>query len=234
MQEKLRTAFLTGRGSRLPNILEKILTPDSGVSVTIVVSHRKPPEGANDVAGILEAKKRGIVAIYWNLAQMKASDNKTHGNWDEATFRTNYMRFLGAFLTQQNYKPDLIVMTGWDLVLDENFTAFFKDIPVLNVHPHPLPDGKEDTIIAPDGKEIQVLRGTEVWVKAIEQKLPWSGVTIHKVIPAEYDVGKVIAREWVKIDPQDTAETLRTKLNEAEDKIVPETILKIAKGEITV
>lgn len=234
---KFKIAFLIGRGSRLTNILEKILTPESPVKVTIVVSHRKPKEDQEDVPGIQEAKKRGIQAVYWNLKQMYAVNKSTFGDSDGTEYRAGYMRTLGAFLSQQYYRANLVFMTGWDLVLDDNFANFFQKqgVPILNVHPHPLPDvdQPQNEIVAPDGTTIPVLRGTEVWIKAIEDKLAWSGVTIHQVISREYDVGPVVAREWVKIDTGDTVETLREKLNVVEDRIVPETILKIQKGEVT-
>lgn len=234
-----RIIFLIGNGSRLPNILEKISShPD--IAVPLVVSHRKPPEGEEDTVGIAKTKTLGIPAVYWNLIQMRNADRNifahpaSNGQWHEERYREDFMRFLGEFLMQQYYKPNLIMMTGWNLVLDDNFMGFFQKagIPVINVHPHPLPEKEEEEIEAPDGTKVKVLRGTEVWVAAVEQKLPWSGVTIHQVIPEVYDVGKVVAREWVKIAPQDTVETLREKLNEVEDRLVPETLLKIAKGEI--
>lgn len=241
MPDKFRIVFLIGRGSRLPNILDKILIPESGITVPLVISHKKPPEGKEDVVGITDAMKRGIKVDYCNLAQMRAADKKAFPEeWDHPSMMNDdiykdwWMRLNASHLTQQYYRSDIIFMTGWDLVLDENFMRFFPNVPVLNVHPHPLPDSKDDTIVAPDGATVPVLRGTEVWVKAIEQKLPWSGVTIHKIVPGEFDVGQVLAREWLKVDPEDTARTLREKLNEVEDRIVPETLLKIAKGEIKV
>ncbi|MBI4059375.1 hypothetical protein HY404_04005 [Candidatus Microgenomates bacterium] len=234
MQKRFNLAFLIGRGSRLPNILDKILTPDSPVAVTAVISHRKPAEGETDVIGITEAKRRDITAVYFNLVQMNLADKKAFLDHSDGQYRPNYMRNLAAFLSQSYYKPDLVFMTGWDLVVDDNFMSFFmkQNIPVLNVHPHPLPETPEETMVAPDGTSNKVLRGTEVWTQAVEEKLGWSGVTIHQVIPGIYDVGKVVALEWVKIDPADTSQTLRQKLNEVEDKLVPETILKIAHGEI--
>lgn len=228
--QDFRVVFLIGRGSRLSGILDQVLTPESGISVPLVVSHRKPEVGKPDVPGVEYAKELGITAIYWNLMQMQSANRKAFG--EQEGYRDDYMRTFGEFLSQQYYRPDMIFMTGWDLVLDANFMKPLKGIPILNVHPHPLPDSKSDTIVAPDETTIPVLRGTEVWTKAIEQKLGWSGATVHRIIPGEFDVGQVVARNWVKIEPEDDADSLRRKLNEVEDRIVPDTILKIAKGEL--
>lgn len=237
LSQDFRVVFLIGRGSRLPNILDKITVAGSGITVSLIISHRKPTEGQEDVIGIAYAKKLGIPTSYWNLKQMYAANKSTFGDSDETEYRAGYMRTLGAFLSQQYYRANLIFMTGWDLVLDDDFANFFQKqgVPILNVHPHPLPDvdQPQNEIVAPDGTTIPVLRGTEVWVKAVEQKIGWSGVTIHQIIPREYDVGPVVAREWVKIDASDTADTLREKLNKLEDKLAPAILLGAATGKIT-
>lgn len=235
----MKIEFLIGRGSRLPNILENILRPGTGVEVMLAVSHRKPEEpfdsaqGILDVPGIAEAKKRGITAVYFNLVQMRALHKGMFGKTDDAEYRALYEQTLAEFMLQSYYKPNLVVMTGWNLVLGENFLRPFQkeSIPVWNVHPFPLPDTNEpqDEIIAPDGAKLPVLRGAEVWVETINRKLPWSGVTIHQAVSEGFDIGKVVAREWLKVEPTDTAQTLREKLNKLEDKLVPQTILRLAQ-----
>lgn len=229
----MKIEFLIGRGSRLPNILENILRPNTGVEVTLVVSHRKPEEGQMDVPGIAEAKKRGITAVYFNLFHMRALHKSMFGETDNAEYRALYEQNLAEFMLQSYYKPDLVVMTGWDLVLGENFLRPFQkeNIPVWNIHPFPLPDVNQaqEEIVAPDGTKLPVLRGAEVWVETINRKLSWSGVTIHEAVSEGFDIGKVVAREWLKVEPTDTAENLRGKLNELEDKLVPQTILGFAK-----
>lgn len=228
----MKVEFLIGRGSRLPNILERLekdLPAQTGIEITLVVSHRKPNEGETDVLGITEAKRRGITAVYFNLFQMRALHRNTIDEITDETYRKLFEQNLAEFMLQSYYKPDLVVMIGWNLVLGENFLRPFQkgNIPVWNVHPFPLPDVGEsqDEITAPDGTKLPVLRGAEVWVETINRKLSWSGVTIHEAVSEGYDIGKVIAREWLKVKPTDTVETLREKLNKLEDKLVPQTIL---------
>lgn len=234
---------MIGRGSRLPNILKSFGTEtgtEKRIEVTLVVSHYKPFDSAQgkpekDVPGIAEAKKRGITAVYFNLVQMRALYKSVFGDIPDEEYRKLFEKNLAQFMLQSYYKPDLVVMTGWNLVLGENFLKPFQkeNIPVWNVHPFPLPDidQPQDEIIAPDGVKLPVLRGAEVWVETINQKLPWSGVTVHEAISEGYDRGKVVAREWLEVEPTDTAETLREKLNILEDKLVPQTILEFAKDK---
>lgn len=231
-----RIVFLVGRGSRLPHILDNIFPPESNIDITLVTSHKKPEEGQEDVPGIEYAENKELRTDYWNQNQMSAADRRAFGEeHDDKEFRKMYMRVFGAFLSQQYYKPDAIFMTGWDLILQEEFTKFFPDIPIYNVHPHPLTDlsaPNQNEIEAPDGTMIKVERGQEVWERAVEKGLGWSGVTIYRIIPDDPDKGHVVAREWLKIEEGETAKQLRKRLDELEDKITPETILKIASGEI--
>lgn len=232
----MKVEFLIGRGSRLPNILGKLETEtEKEIEITLVVSHRKPNEGERDVIGIAEAKKRGITAVYFNLVQMRVLHRNTVGEITDEAYRKLFEQNLAEFMLQSYYKPDLVVMTGWNLVLGENFLRPFQkeNIPVWNVHPFPLPDidRPQDEIIAPDGVKLPVLRGAEVWVETINRKLPWSGVTIHEAVSEGFDIGKVVAREWLKVQTEDTAQTLREKLNVLEDKLVPQTISEFAQQQ---
>lgn len=231
----MKVEFLVGRGSRLPNILENILRPGTGIEITLVISHRRPEDGQENVVGIAEAKKKGITAVYFNLVQMRALHKNTFGETADDEYRKLFEQNLAGFMLQTYYKPDLVVMTGWNLVLGENFLEPFQkeSIPVWNVHPFPLPDVGEpqDEIRAPDGTKLPVLRGAEVWTETVNQKLPWSGVTVHEAISEGYDRGKVIARKWLKVEPTDTVETLREKLNKLEDKLVPQTILEFIQQQ---
>lgn len=229
----MKVEFLIGRGSRLPNILERLET-ETGIEVTLVVSHRKPSDEETDVIGIAEAKKRGITAVYFNLVQMRALHKNTAGEITDEAYRKLFEQNLAEFMLQSYYKPGLVVMIGWNLVLGENFLRPFQkeNIPVWNVHPFPLPDVNEpqDEITVPDGTKLPVLRGAEVWVETINRKLSWSGITIHEAVSEGFDIGKIVAREWLKVEPEDTAQILREKLNELEDKLVPQTILELAKS----
>ncbi|MBI3290250.1 hypothetical protein HYZ78_02550 [Candidatus Microgenomates bacterium] len=237
VENLFKVIFLIGRGSRLPNILDNIFPEGSNIDIRLVVSHKKPEEGEENVPGITYAENKDHRIAYWNLAQMRAADKNAFGqNHNKEEFDKWFMRMFGAFLSQQYYKPDAIFMTGWDLVLEKELVTFFPDIPIYNVHPHPLTDlsdPNQDEIEAPDGTKVEVLRGQEVWERAIEKGLSWSGVTIYRIIADDPDKGHVVTREWLKIEEGETAGQLRKRLDEIEDRITPETILKIASGEIT-
>ncbi len=229
-ENEFRIVFLIGNGSRLKGILDRILD-DPGISVTYVASHRKPKDGAKDIIGIAEAKNRkpSIPTGYWIRPQMNAADKRTNSAHDDNEYKATYMRILGDFISQENYRPNLVVMTGWDLILDQNIIdkIHAAGARIINVHPHPLPGTDAKFIETPDGTEAEVKRGTEAWVQAIDSGLTWSGATVHEVLDDKFDTGPVLAIEWIPIEPGETADSLRGKLNTIEDKLVPQAIKKI-------
>ncbi|HDS01844.1 MAG TPA: phosphoribosylglycinamide formyltransferase, partial [candidate division Zixibacteria bacterium] len=58
-----------------------------------------------------------------------------------------------------------------------------------------------------------------------------SGATVHQV-NEKYDEGKILAQWEVPVKEDDTPETLQKRVLETEHKLYPDTIAKIARGEI--
>ena len=58
-----------------------------------------------------------------------------------------------------------------------------------------------------------------------------SGVTIH-LVTSEYDQGPILAQHRIPVLPGDTAESLAARVLEVEHALYPETLAKIAAGEI--
>jgi len=68
----------------------------------------------------------------------------------------------------------------------------------------------------------------EAVLKAGEKE---TGCTIH-FVEEEVDAGEIIAQEKVKVDSNDTPDTLNEKVQALEKKLYPEVIRRFAKGEI--
>ena len=58
-----------------------------------------------------------------------------------------------------------------------------------------------------------------------------TGVTVH-LVDEEYDQGPVVAQAEVPVLDGDTVESLRLRVLEREHELYPETLQKIATGEI--
>ena len=91
---------------------------------------------------------------------------------------------------------------------------------VLNIHPGPLPE------FGGHG-----MYGRRVHEAVLAAGVVESGVCIH-VVDGEYDRGPVIARRVVPVEPDDTAETLESRVRAAEPGFFVETLRRIAEGSL--
>ncbi len=119
-----------------------------------------------------------------------------------------------------SYKIDFIVLAGFMCILSENFTKRYPE-RIINVHPSLIPSFC--------GKGFYGLRVHEA---ALEYGVKVTGATVHFVneIP---DGGKIIMQKAVAIEDGDTPEILQKRvMEEAEWKILPESLEKVAKNII--
>lgn len=219
LKSKIPIAVLIGGGSKLPAILKTAKNPSSKFKITLVISHKKQSDGIN------LALKNNIPAAYFNLV-----------DWQRRTgmSRADYMKNLAWFISQPAYSPKLLVFAGWDLVVDYNFFKFFKckfgeGFAAINLHPALLPKADEPTIRLPDGTSSQVIKGEqeEVLKTVIKKRLTYFGPSVHFMVPTKYDTGEVIEREFIKVIPKDTVESLSRKLMPVEDRILIKAIDRV-------
>ena len=118
-----------------------------------------------------------------------------------------------------DHKVDLIVLAGY---MKKIGSQLIEDFPkrVVNSHPALLPKyGGEG------------MYGDLVHAAVINADETESGVTIH-LVDQNYDQGTIIAQVKIPIDPQDTVDSLREKIQTKEHSFWIETIEKIRTGEI--
>ncbi len=101
----------------------------------------------------------------------------------------------------QKYPVDLIVLAGYLRMIGNHLLEKYT---IINTHPSLLPKF--------GGKGMY---GMNVHRAVIEAKEEYSGVTLHYV-NGEYDKGNIIKQTKVKIEPNDTAETLSAKVQKVE------------------
>lgn len=222
--EKIPIVVLIGGGSKLPAILKAAKNPNSKFYISLVVSHKA------DSQGIKLAIENKIPGIYFKLPDYR----KRIFNGKKLA-RPDYMKRLGWFITQREYKPKLLVFAGWYLVMDSNFFDFFKaDIgngyAAINLHPALMPLKNEgNKIDLPDGTTSPIIRGQqqEVLETVVKNKLTYFGPSVHFMVPTEFDTGTVVKRELIRVNKKDTVKSLRKKLMPVEDKILTESINEI-------
>jgi phosphoribosylglycinamide formyltransferase 1 len=91
---------------------------------------------------------------------------------------------------------------------------------ILNIHPALLPKF--------GGKGMYGIHVHEAVLAAGEKE---TGVTIH-VVDEVYDNGRILAQRRVAVQPDDTPESLQHRVLEIEHQLYPETVARIASGEL--
>jgi phosphoribosylglycinamide formyltransferase-1 len=124
----------------------------------------------------------------------------------------NYSEKIIEFLRAE--KIDLIILAGFLLKIPEAFVKAFPN-KIVNIHPALLPKF--------GGKGMY---GINVHKAVIENKEAESGITIH-FVNEEYDKGEIILQERCKVEPNETPETLASKIRELEHNYFPKAIEKL-------
>ncbi len=109
-------------------------------------------------------------------------------------------------------RPDLVVLAGFMRVLKPGFLNAFAG-KVINLHPSLLP-----SFPGLDGIGQAFRRGVKI-----------TGCTVHLVTP-EVDGGPILDQMAVRIETEDTLETLSAKIHAAEHALLPATIARLSGG----
>jgi len=137
---------------------------------------------------------------------------------DPAPFKTKLegegeRRFIAAVTAAQ---ADLVVLAGFMRVLKPGFLTAFNG-KIINLHPSLLP-----SFPGLDGIGQAWRRGVKV-----------TGCTVHYVT-LDVDGGPIIDQTAVRIEPDDTLESLAAKIHAAEHVLLPEVIARLSlAGEIS-
>ena len=114
---------------------------------------------------------------------------------------------------------DLVVLGGYMRMLGPRVLGRYRG-RVLNVHPALLP--------AYGGRGMY---GERVHAAVLAAGERVTGVTVH-LVDEEYDKGLIVAQAEVPVLEGDTVESLRLRVLRREHELYPETLQRIATGEI--
>ena len=113
-------------------------------------------------------------------------------------------------------RVDLIVLAGFMRILKGEFLKAFEH-RVVNIHPSLLP----------------AFPGLEAWKQALDHGVKVTGCTVH-FVDQGVDSGPIIAQQTVPVREDDTAQTLHTRIQQAERELYPRVIGALAEGRIVV
>lgn len=113
----------------------------------------------------------------------------------------------------QRHDIKLIVLAGFLCFVSDRIVEAYEG-RILNIHPSLLP--------AYGGKGMHGAKVHQAVIAAGETK---SGATVH-VVTDKIDMGPIIMQKEVPVLPDDTPETLESRVHEAEYELYPEAIVK--------
>lgn len=123
----------------------------------------------------------------------------------------------GAYLTAlQEAGVDLVVLAGFMRILKGEFLRVFHQ-RVLNIHPALLP----------------AFPGLEAWKQALEYGVKVTGCTVH-LVDQGVDTGPILAQRTVRVEDNDTPESLHARIQEAEHAIYAATVAAYGRGQIRI
>ena len=186
-----------GAGSNLQAIIDAIKNKKLNAKISIVIS------SSPNAFGLERAKKNNILTMVVN----KNND-------------------LEKIL--KNYQIDLIVLAGWKLIIPQSLIAAFHN-KILNIHPGLIPNIIDGGVKNPDGTPGLWNRGklTDAAIQNfLDCESTYAGSTVH-FLSDEFDFGLVLNRCFEKILPNDTVNSLYTRLKKKENQIYVKSLIKL-------
>jgi phosphoribosylglycinamide formyltransferase-1 len=164
-------------------------------------------------AGLLPAQVVAVVSDQSTAFALERAANagvpSVHVGRHDGEPRNDYDARLADIVA--GFAPDVVVLAGWMRILTNDFLGWFPD-RVINLHP------------ARPGE----LPGTQAieraWQEALSGERTTTGVMVHLVPDEGVDDGPVLATEDVPILPDDTLETLETRIHAVEHRLLVDTI----------
>ncbi len=107
---------------------------------------------------------------------------------------------------------NLVVLTGYMRILSPEFVRHFKN-RTINIHPALLP----------------TFRGLDAFQQALDYGVKVTGTTIH-LVDEDVDHGPIILQVPVKVRDDDTHESLKARIQEAEYRAYPQALKLFIEG----
>ena len=102
---------------------------------------------------------------------------------------------------------ELVVDAGYDRIHSRSFVEAFRG-RIINIHPSLLPD---------------FAGGMDAVERALQTGVKVTGATVH-LVTDDLDAGPILVQESVPVLSDDTHETLRRRVHDAEYRILPDAI----------
>jgi phosphoribosylglycinamide formyltransferase-1 len=125
----------------------------------------------------------------------------------QKTFASVEARDIAMAAFFKAHGVEVVVDAGYDRIHARAFVEAFRD-RIINVHPSLLPD---------------FAGGMDAVEHALNSGVKVTGATVH-IVTDQLDAGPILVQESVPVLRDDTVDTLRRRVHEAEYRILPEAI----------
>jgi phosphoribosylglycinamide formyltransferase-1 len=155
-----------------------------------------------------------IAAVASNVEGAPALERAERAGIARAAFRlqsyeTREERDLAMASWLEAHGVTLVVCAGYMHLLTPAFLARFPRA-VVNVHPSLLP----------------AFPGAHAVEEALAAGVPETGVTVH-LVDEGLDSGPPLAQERVRVEPDDTRETLLERIHDVEHRLLPQVVREL-------
>ncbi|HUQ84819.1 MAG TPA: formyltransferase family protein [Candidatus Limnocylindrales bacterium] len=199
------------KGSNLGKIIESIQTKDLEAEIVNVLAD------SNESYSLTRAKENNIPTTVIPYT----------GNLKDKNERKKYEEKLVKHI--QTIKPDLLLLSGWSMVLSDYFITEMQkmEIPVINHHPALLTNEESETVQTSKGR-FPVVRGNNKFKASFESPALVSGISVHQILPGNfYDVGPVVMKAEVRKRDGESLEAWEERNREQEYLLLPTAIKRI-------
>jgi len=190
-----------------------VLISGGGTNLQAIIDGCKNQSIPGEVVGVISNQSK---AFGLERAQTHGISNFYFG---KKNFPDKIARNTELIACIQSLKPDLIVLAGYLAILEPSFIQAFEH-KIINIHPSLIPKYA--------GKGYY---GMKVHKAVIENKEVYSGATVH-FVDELIDTGQIIIQESVKLQPDETPESLQKRVLKIEHDILVRSINKYLEGEI--
>ncbi|MFA6474946.1 MAG: phosphoribosylglycinamide formyltransferase [Patescibacteria group bacterium] len=155
-----------------------------------------------DLQALLDAKVN-IVVVLSNKPLAGILDKARQAGVEALSFEDNFEE--QALVVLKRRQVDLILLIGFMKILSPNFIKQFEH-KILNIHPSLLPKYAGGM-------------NMNIHAEVLKNKDAVTGCTLHYVT-TEVDAGPIYGQEAVPVLPDDTPETLKARVQQAEQKLL--------------
>jgi phosphoribosylglycinamide formyltransferase-1 len=186
-----------------------ILISGRGSNMAALIDAAKAPDYPAEIVLVVSNRPDALGLVHAREAGIATAlvDHRAFG-----ADREGFERAIDAALN--DHRIDLVCLAGFMRLFTPWFVTRWSG-RMLNIHPALLPEFK----------------GLHTHRRALEAGAKRHGATVH-FVAAEMDSGPIIVQEAVPVLDGDTEATLSRRVLEAEHRIYPEALRRVAEGRI--